>query len=318
MTEIIQVVNLTKTHHDQKIVDGISLSVEEGDIFGLVGPNGAGKTAMIRMMTTLLMPSQGDILIDGHSVRSSPEMVRRRIGYLPESCGYYSDMTAWEYLDFFGACYKIPKGERSKLTMALLELVDLSDRMSHQVKALSHGMKKKLNMARALLHDPGVLIMDNPLSGLDPYARVEFYDLLSELAQMGKTIFFSTQILEDITKMCKHVGILEAGKLVALGSVQELRNRLTSARTIQIKIQGQAESVHSLLKNNPYISDMHFEDARPEEPYATFQIQFQGDEERVVELLTVLIKVGVKVFSFQVDSNAMEDLFLYTTRGVDS
>ncbi len=318
MTEIIQVKNLTKTHHDQKIVDGISLTVEEGELFGLVGPNGAGKSATIRMMATLLMPSQGDVLIEDHSVRSSPEMVRRSIGYLPEYCGYYSDMTTWEYLDFFGACYKIHHNERVKLIAALLELVDLSNRKNGQVDALSHGLRQKLNLARTLLHDPKVLIMDNPLSGLDPYARVEFCDLLTELAQMGKTIFFSTQILEDVTRICKRVGILESGKLVALGSIQELRTRLTIAKTIRMKVQGQVEYVHSLLKNNPYISDMYFGEGKPEDPYATFQIQFQGEEEKVIELLAVLIRVGVKVISFQVDSNDMEEIFLRATRGVES
>ena len=206
MSAIIQIANLTQMHDDQKIIDDLSLTVEEGEIFCFVGPNGAGKTATIRVMATLLAPTQGDVLIDGHSVKSSPELVRNVIGYVPEICGFYPDMTVWEFLDFFGASYKMHHRERFNLISALLELVDLSGQTDAQAEDLSLGMRQRLSLSRALLHDPKVLILDNPLSSLDPNARFEFQELFSELAQMGKTIFLSSTILTDISRICNHIG----------------------------------------------------------------------------------------------------------------
>lgn len=222
MPAIIQFVNLTQTYKNQKIIDELSFTVEAGDVFGFVGPNGAGKTTAIRIMTTLLAPTSGDIIINGHSVKSSPKQVRETIGFVPDQCGYYPEMTIWEYLDFFGACYKIDHSERAKLIITLLELVDLSDLIDTQTDKLSLGMKQRLSLARSLLHDPKVLILDNPLSGLDPYAREEFLQLLRELSQLDKTIFFSSQILADVARICNHVGILDSGRLVAYGATQEL------------------------------------------------------------------------------------------------
>ena len=219
---IIQVSNLTQVYQNQNILDGLSFTVGEGDVFGLVGPNGAGKTTIIRIMATLLSPTHGDIYIDGHSVKSAPELVREVIGYVPDQCGFYPDMTTWEYLDFFGACYKIHHRERIELISTLLELVDLPDYRDSQVEGLSRGMKQRLSIARALLHDPKVLILDSPLDGLDPYAREEFLELFNELSQMGKTIFFSSHILADVTRICNRVGIIDAGRLVSCGSTQEL------------------------------------------------------------------------------------------------
>lgn len=222
MSVIIQFESLTQTHLNRNIIDDLSFTVEEGDVFGFVGPNGAGKTTAIRVMTTLLVPTSGDILIDGHSVKTSPRLVRESIGYVPDQCGYYREMTTWEYLDFFGACYKIDHRERNQLIFTLLELVDLSDQRDVPADKLSLGMKQRLSLARALLHDPKVLILDNPLSGLDPYATEEFLELLRELAQMNKTVFFSSHLLADATRICNRVGILDSGRLVAYGTAQEL------------------------------------------------------------------------------------------------
>ena len=315
MSAIIQVTNLTQVHQNRKIIDDLSLTVEEGDVFGFIGPNGAGKTATIRVMTTLLAPTHGEILIDGHSVKSSPELVRKSIGYVPDQCGFYPDMTTWEYLDFFGACHEIHYRERPELISTLLDLVDLSDQEDVQVDDLSLGMKQRLSLARALLHDPKVLILDNPLSGLDPTARVEFQELLSELAQMGKTIFLSSSILTDVARICNRVGIMEAGRLVAYGSVKELRTRLNLARTIQIKLIGQLEKVQAVLKSNPYISDILIGEFQTEGPITTIRIQFRAGDEKIIELLTVLVRLRIQVLSFEVDANEMEDVFSYITKG---
>ena len=315
MSAIIQITNLTQVHQNRKIIDDLSLTVEEGDVFGFIGPNGAGKTATIRIMTTLLMPTHGEVLIDKHSVKSSPGLVRKSIGYVPDQCGFYPDMTTWEYLDFFGACHEIHYRERPELISTLLDLVDLSDQKDAQVEDLSLGMKQRLSLARALLHDPKLLILDNPLSGLDPTARVEFQELLSEVVQMGKTIFLSSHILTDVTKMCNRVGIVESGRLVAFGSVEELKTRLNLARTIQIKLVGQTGKIHAVLKSNPYISDISINESQTEGPITTIQIQFRAGDEKIVELLTVLVRLGTQVLSFEVDANEMEDVFSYITKG---
>jgi ABC-2 type transport system ATP-binding protein len=315
MSAIIQITNLTQVYQNRKIIDDLSLAVEEGEIFGFIGPNGAGKTATIRIMTTLLAPTDGEVLINGHSVKSSPGMVRKSIGYVPDQCGFYPDMTTWEYLDFFGACHEIHYRERPELISTLFDLVDLSDQKDVQVEDLSLGMKQKLSLARALLHDPKVLILDNPLSGLDPTARVEFQELLSEVAQMGKTIFLSSHILTDVTRICNRVGIMEAGRLVAYGSVKELKARLNLARTIQIKLVGRPEKVHAVLKSNPYISDISIDELQTEEPITTIRIQFRAGDEKISELLTVLVRLGIQVLSFEVDTNEMEDVFSYVIKG---
>jgi len=315
MPAIIQITNLKQVHQNRKVIDDLSLAVEEGEVFGLVGPNGAGKTATIRVMATLLAPTHGDVLIDGHSVKSAPELVRKIIGYVPDHCGFYPDMTTWEYLDFFGACYKIHHRERAELLNTLLELVDLSDQEDSQVEDLSLGMRQRLSLARALLHDPKVLILDQPFSSLNPNARVEFQELLGELAQMGKTIFLSSHILMDVSKLCDRVGILWAGRLVAYGSVDELGTQLNLGRTIQIRLSGQPEKIQALLKSNPYISDVAIEEVKSGEAVTTIKIKFSGDNEKIIELLTVLVRLGYQVLSFEVDTKELEDLFLYITKG---
>ena len=202
MPPILQTQNLTKRYGKFTAVDALSLEVEQGSIYGFVGPNGAGKTTTMRMLTTLLQPTTGEAFVAGYSVRRQPKAVRRVIGYMPDFFGVYDDMTVWEYLDFFAACYEIPEAQRRGLIGDLLELVDLAHRRDDQVDTLSRGMKQRLCLARTLAHDPQVLILDEPASGLDPRARVEIRALLAELSRMGKTIFFSTHILADVAEIC--------------------------------------------------------------------------------------------------------------------
>ena len=318
MSSIIQISNLTLLHQNRAIIDDLTFSVEEGDIFGLVGPNGSGKTSLIRSMTTLLAPTQGEVLIDGHSVKTAPGLVRKVMGYVPESCGFYPDMTAWEYLDLFGACYKIHYRERVELISTLFELVDLSNHKDAQVEDLSLGMKQRLSIARALLHDPKVLILDNALSGLDANTRVDFQELFSELAQMGKTIFLSSHIFSDITRICNHIGIMDAGKLVLYGSIRDLKRQIDLPRTIRINLLGQPKNIRALLERNPYVSDISIVEVGPEDTHTAIQMKFSGDDEKVSELLTVLIRLGIQVLNFEVDANELEDIFSHITKGTFS
>src|SRR3970040_2299545 len=217
MPAIIETYHLTKRYGKLTAVSDLSLSVEQGAIYGFVGPNGAGKTTTMRMITTLLQPTSGEAWVAGASITRNPRGVRRAIGFMPDFFGVYDDMKVWEYLDFFAACYEIPEAARAGLVNNLLELVDLSHRREDMVDTLSRGMKQRLCLARTLAHDPQVLILDEPASGLDPRARIEIRELLVELAGMGKTIFFSTHILADVAEICTQVGIIEAGRLVARG-----------------------------------------------------------------------------------------------------
>ncbi|MBE2184265.1 MAG: ABC transporter ATP-binding protein, partial [Anaerolineae bacterium] len=250
MTEpIIQTTDLVKQFGKFTAVNGLSLEVPAGSIYGFVGPNGAGKTTTMRMLTTLTRPTSGEAWVNGHSVIEEPRSVRRSIGYMPDEFGVYDDMRVSEYLDFFAACYDIPQSERKKLIEDLLELVDLSHRRDDMVDKLSRGMKQRLSLARTLAHDPAVLILDEPASGLDPRARVEIRELLVELAKMGKTIFFSTHILADVNEICTHIGILEAGQIIAQGSMEEMRAQLQPHREITVTLADQpaVEAAKSLL-----------------------------------------------------------------------
>ena len=256
MSTIIDIQNLSITYNGRRAVDDLSLTVEKSDIFGFVGPNGAGKTSTIRVMATLLEPKVGDIFIGGESVKTNPVAVQKMIGYMPDVFGVYNDMQVWEYLDFFGACYKISENERKVLISDLLELVDLSNRRDDKVQQLSQGLKQRLSLARTLLHDPEVLILDEPASGLDPRARVEIRELLRELSKMGKTIFFSTHILADVTEICTRVAILEAGKLVAYGAIDDLQKQLIPTRKMLISVLGDGSAATDLLNKHHLITNV--------------------------------------------------------------
>ena len=199
----------------------------------------------MRMITTLLQPTSGEAWVAGSSVTREPRGVRRAIGYMPDFFGVYDDMKVWEYLDFFAACYEIPPATRTALINDLLELVDLNHRRDAMVDTLSRGMKQRLCLARTLAHDPQILILDEPASGLDPRARIEIRELLLELSRLGKTIFFSTHILADVAEICTQVGIVEAGKLVAEGSLEEMQRRLRPHRRLQITLLGRADDARA-------------------------------------------------------------------------
>lgn len=318
MAAIIEVIDLSKQYSSLahiKAVDHLNLDIEEGDIFGFVGPNGAGKTSTIRIMATLLQASSGDIRVAGHSVRSQPSQVRKVIGYMPDFFGVYNDMMVWEYLDFFGACYNIPKSSRTGLIKDLLELVDLSHRYHDPVEGLSRGMKQRLSLARTLIHDPQVLILDEPASGLDPRARVEIRQLLVELAHMGKTIFFSTHILADVAEICTRVGIIEAGKLVAAGPLEELQQMLMPHRKIQITILARPEEALTTLQALPgllSVNELHSNG----ELRSRFEIEFSGDDQALSGVLIYLVSKGIPVLHFSEDSRDLEEVFMRATKGL--
>lgn len=313
---IIETRELRKSFGNFHAVRGITIEVPAGSIYGFVGPNGAGKTTTMRMLTTLTRPDEGKAWVAGHSVLDDRRAVRRAIGYMPDEFGVYEDLRVWEYLDFFAACYDIPEVERKRLVGDLLELVDLSHRREDMVDKLSKGMKQRLSLARTLAHDPQVLILDEPASGLDPRARVEIRELLGELANMGKTIFFSSHILADVEDICSHIGIIEAGEIIMQGSIDDLKVQLMSHREIMVTVMDNdiAEKVMGIVKG---IADVvESEIITPKNGRSRVRIDFAGNDEELANLSRKLFDEGVAVLGFNEEEKDLEHMFMRVTRGL--
>lgn len=316
MAPIIVINNLVKKYGKLTAVQNLTLQVEQGAIFGFVGPNGAGKTSTMRILTTLMSPTSGEAFVAGNSVTKNPRGVRRAIGYMPDFFGVYDDMTVWEYLDFFGACYEVPVAQRASVNKDLLELVDLTSRRDDRVEALSRGMKQRLGLARTLAHDPQVLILDEPASGLDPRARIEIRELLVELARMGKTIFFSTHILADVAEICTHVGIVEAGKLVASGNLEEMQRRLVPHRRIHVTVLDKVEEARKLLVEVDGVRTVEVEHQGALPGRHQLVIEYNGADKEVSAILSTLIKKKIPVIHFSEDVRDMEAVFMQATKGI--
>lgn len=317
MAPIIEIKNLVKYYSGRPAVQGLNLTVEPGEIFGFVGPNGAGKTSTIRIMATLLQQSSGEVLVGGYSVRKAPAQVRKVVGYMPDFFGVYTDMKVWEYLDFFASCYKISEAARKPLVDDLLELVDLSHRRDDMVDKLSRGMKQRLSLARTLVHDPQVLILDEPASGLDPRARVEIRELIVQLARMGKTIFFSTHILADVAEICTRVGIIEAGKMVALGELESLQQQLLPKRKVEITVLDSAEAAAQLLSAMPGVSGVQLAPGNGQNGSRyRLELEFAGDDVQLSRLVAALTAQNIAVVQFNADSRDLEAVFMRATKGL--
>jgi len=315
MSPIIEIKELTKRFNQRIAVNNINFNIDGGEIFGLVGPNGAGKTTTMRMLVTLLKPDHGEIYVGGHSIRRKPDEVRRQIGFMPDSFGVYGDMTVQEYLDFFGACYKIHPQQRAHLITDLLDLVDLGHRRDDMVDTLSTGLKQRLGLARVLIHDPSILVLDEPASGLDPRARVEIRELLLEVARLGKTILFSSHILADVGELCTRVGIIEEGKLVALGTLQQLSQHVMPHRQLHIGLLDRKEEAQIMLQSMPGVSEVR---AMDDTSRASLEVDFIGEDEAIHQLLAKLLAQGFPVIHFSEESKNLEEVFMRTTKGIVS
>jgi ABC-2 type transport system ATP-binding protein len=306
---MIQIEHLNKEYKGLTAVKDLSLNLEAGDIFGFIGPNGAGKTTTIKMLATLLKPTSGKALIDGIDVVENPEAVRGRIGYMPAFFGIYDDMRVWEYLDFFAGAYRLPKNQRPRIIDDVLSLTDLGGKRDSYVEELSTGMKQRLCLAKTLIHDPKVLLLDEPASGLDPRARIEIKELFKELKAMGKTIIISSHILPELADFCNKVGIIERGEMLISGDVQAIMDQVTGGRTLEIRLLDGIDRAAAILEDAPGVRAV-----RPADSH--LQIEFVGSPEAQADLNTLLVSNGLRVLAFTEQSMDLEDIFMKVTKGL--
>src|SRR5512137_1874153 len=258
----VQTFGLTRLYGSILAVDRLDLTVHKGDLFGFIGSNGAGKTTTLRILATFLAPSAGTAKILGRDVVLEADAVRHVIGYMPDFFGVYKDMEVTEYLDFFGACYKIPTAQREKTVNDVLELVGLTEKKGALIGALSRGMQQRLGLARVLIHDPQLLLLDEPASGLDPRARIEMMVILQELQRLGKTIIISSHILSELQTLCNRVAIIEKGKLIYTRPVQGVPDQMATGRVFWVKVATDPEHAAGLLRARPEINQVELLEGR--------------------------------------------------------
>jgi ABC-2 type transport system ATP-binding protein len=304
---LIELQEVTKFYGSLKAVDSLTLHIPEAEIFGFIGPNGAGKTTTIRMLATLLVPSSGKIRIAGIDPEVEPRAVREIIGYMPDFFGVYPDLTVWEYLDFFGHAYRISSHKRNRLIDDVLELTDLTQKKYDLVEALSRGMKQRLCLAKTLLHDPAILLLDEPASGLDPRARIEIRELLKELKKMKKTILISSHILSELSDFCTSIGIIEKGRLRIAGSLADIEAKINSSKLYRLTALQPLEQIQAFLKSSG-IEQIHESDG-----YLEFATGKNGEE--IAVLLAKLTGQNFQITSFHPVSANLEDLFMKITQG---
>lgn len=305
----VETKNLTRFFGKVLAVDGLNLQVPTGALYGLIGPNGAGKTTTLRMLAGLLEPSEGEIFLNAVPVNGNWSALNHQIGYMPDFFGVYEDMLVWEYLDFFARCYNLSSAKRRQVVDELLELVDLARKREAYVQTLSRGMRQRLCLAHALVQDPKVLLLDEPASGLDPRARVEMRALLRELGSMGKTIILSSHILTELADLCTEIAIIEQGRIVASGTMDEISNQAGGGRLLHIRVLGPVDSAGVVLRNLPGVGQVFVSDDHH------LEVEFNGDEEGAAELLNRLLQAGVRVSSFNETGGDLEEIFLRLTRG---
>jgi len=310
MTAVVRASGLVKRYDDTLALAGLDLEVEAGEIYGLVGPNGAGKTTTLRILATLLEPTAGDAEIAGISLRRNPGDARRVLGFMPDVFGVYDDMKVWEYLDFFARCYGVPADRRRRMIGDLLELVDLGDKRDAYVEGLSRGMQQRLCLAHTLVHDPQVLLLDEPASGLDPRARVELRALLRELRTLGKTILISSHILPELEELCTSVAIVDHGRILAEGRVADIEQRLRVGAVLRVTIVGDDEAIEAAAAHfggEPDVASVERLDG------GIIELGFRGDDEAAAALLGRAVGSGIAVSSFARAASDLEELFLQVT-----
>ena len=306
MSIAISIQDLHKRFGTTQALQGLTFDVEEGDVFGFLGPNGAGKTTTMRILATLLRPDAGTASVLGHNVLTEAGEVRPVIGYMPDSSGAYRDMLVAEYLDFFAAAYRIPAGERERRVRDCIALTGLEEKAGDFIDGLSRGMRQRLGLARSLIHDPKVLILDEPASGLDPRARIEVLEVLRTLGDMGKTVLISSHILSELRHLCNKIGIIDSGKMLYSGTIAEALNRARTAHRLRIRLTGRAEEARDLLAGMDSVRQAELADD---------VVELELDEE-VADFSFVasgLVEAGFRILTIQEEEMLLEDAFIHLT-----
>lgn len=303
---MVKIEELRKSYGKFQALDGMNLEIKKGELFGFVGPNGAGKTTTMRIMSGLLSADSGTVMVGDVNVTAQPTKVKEKIGYMPDFFGVYDNLKAIEYMEFFASIYGFYGKSARKLCLEMMDLVNLSDKENAYVDGLSRGMKQRLCLARCLIHSPELLILDEPASGLDPRARFEMKEILRNLSDMGKTILISSHILPELAEMCTNVGIVEHGKLVVSGTVDDIMSKLNSSNPLVVKFEeGQEETIH-FLKENPAIENIS---TRGDKVY----IGFKGSSMEEGRLLVEMVQHGAVISSFGREEGNLESLFMQIT-----
>lgn len=310
---MVDIRNMQKRYPGNRTIslEDFSLTIEQGHILGLIGANGAGKTTVLKLLATLVRPDSGDAYIAGYSIKNQPQEVRRLIGYMPDSYGLYNDMNVGEYLNFFAACYGISGKKRTRLVTELLELVDLADRRKEQLRSLSRGMRQRLILAHTLVHDPKVLLLDEPGSGLDPRGRVELRELLRELARMGKTIIVSSHVLSEIQQMCDTLAIMARGSLINYGSTQKVVNQIENLPRREVKLR--VLSSHDLKRAATIAASfprLLKGSIRLDEENLILDALIEGEDRTSAAFLAHLTMSGIFVAQYGQSTARLEELFL--------
>lgn len=306
---MLEVKGLVKVYGDLTAVNGVSFSLQPGDIFGFIGSNGAGKTTTIRMISTLLEPTSGTATINGADIKRDPMAVRRQIGYMPDFFGLYDDVKVWEYLDFFATIYQVPSNQRKGVIDNVLELTDLTVKRDSFVQSLSRGMQQRLCLARCLVHDPALLLLDEPASGLDPRARAELKELIAELGRMGKIVIVSSHILPELADFCNTVGIIERGNMLAFGPVRDIVRQIQPTRVILVKLVSDANEARALACDQEHVLSANIHDQ------GHLLLEFSGDFDDQAALLAKMISSGHRITDFHEQHANLEDVFMRLTTG---
>ena len=306
---MIETRDLTKKYGDFFAIKGIDLALNAGDVFGFIGPNGAGKTTTMRILATLLNPSWGEAYVGGHSIYTRPKEIRRMIGYMPDFFGVYDDMQVIEYLEFFAAAYRIKGAKRRQVCDKVLDLVDLDFKRHALANTLSRGQTQRLGLARVLLHNPQVLLLDEPASGLDPRARIKIRQLIKKLGEMGKTVMVSSHILPELADICNKIGIIERGELIVNTSVEEVMRQVRRQTLLNIGVAGDREAAARLLAQQPIVSKVEANGSH-------LMVTLQEGVREYAELADVLVRTGHKLTLLKEEELNLETAFMMLTKGI--
>lgn len=304
---MLEIKDLYKHYGKFTALDGLNLEIGKGELFGFVGPNGAGKTTTMRIMAGLLKADKGSVKIDGVDAVTQPDKIKEKIGYMPDFFGVYDNLKAMEYMEFYASIYGIEGLEARELCRDLMKLVNLEDKEDAYVDGLSRGMKQRLCLARSLVHNPELLILDEPASGLDPRARFEMKEILKNLSSMGKTIIISSHILPELAEMCTSIGIIEHGKMVVKGTVDDIMSRMSASNPLLIGFaSGKTEAI-GLLKENPSVKSIAIQED-------SVAVGFDGGREEEARLLAQLVTAGIGICHFGREEGNLESLFMQLTK----